>query len=75
VHLGPVEELSCGWTIDRVILKHRVPKKTEKNRLTGLNMLSENKSEIILIENMAFNYLLINYFSLDHRSLHPSLTA
>jgi hypothetical protein len=29
--------------------------------------LSENKSDIILIENMAFNYLLINYFSLDHQ--------
>jgi hypothetical protein len=30
-------------------------------------LLSENKSNIILIENIAFNYLLINYFSLGHQ--------
>jgi hypothetical protein len=34
--------------------------------LRGLQ-LSENKSDIILIQNIAFNYLLINYFSLDHQ--------
>ncbi len=31
------------------------------------NKVSENKSDIILIENIAFNYLLINYFSLGHQ--------
>ena len=34
-------------------------------------VLSENKSDIILIENIAFNYLLINYFSLDHQVSPP----
>jgi hypothetical protein len=31
------------------------------------NKVSENKSDIILIENIAFNYLLINYFLLGHQ--------
>jgi len=29
--------------------------------------ISENKSDINLIENIAFNYLLINYFSFGHQ--------
>jgi len=37
----------------------------------GIKLLSENKSDIILIENIAFNYLLINYFSLDHQVSPP----
>ena len=38
--------------------------KKPPQRLGGI---SENKSDIILIENIAFNYLLINYFSLGHQ--------
>ncbi len=45
---------------------------------TGLNQtncggyhLSDNKSDIILIEIIAFNYLLINYFSLGHQVSPP----
>ncbi len=51
-----------------------------------LPLLSETKSDFILIEafktldqlhtlKIAFNYLLINYFSLDQQASHPSLTA
>ena len=39
-------------------------KKPPPQRLGGI---SDNKSDIILIENIAFNYLLINYFSLGHQ--------
>jgi hypothetical protein len=38
--------------------------KKPPQRLGGI---SENKSDIILIENIAFNYLLINYFSIGHQ--------
>jgi hypothetical protein len=40
---------------------------TQRKPPQRLGGISENKSDIILIENIAFNYLLINYFSLDHQ--------
>ncbi len=36
-------------------------------RFLRILSLSENKSDIILNENIAFNYLPINYFSLGHQ--------
>jgi hypothetical protein len=36
-----------------------------------IRLVSEYKSDIILIENIAFNYLLINYFSLGHQASPP----
>jgi len=49
---------------------------TLKEKTQRLGGISENKFDIILIENIAFIYLLINYFSLDHQvspSKHHSL--
>jgi hypothetical protein len=43
------------------------PTTTLKETPQRLGGISENKSDIILIENIAFNYLLINYFSLGHQ--------
>ena len=40
---------------------------TQRKPPQRLGGISENKSDIILIENIAFNYLLINYFSLGHQ--------
>jgi hypothetical protein len=43
------------------------PQQHSKKPPQRLGGISENKSDIILIENIAFNYLLINYFSLGHQ--------
>ena len=40
---------------------------TQRKPPQRLGGISENKSDIILNENSAFNYLLINYFSLGHQ--------
>ena len=40
---------------------------TQRKPPQRLGGISENKSDIILNENIAFNYLLINYFSLGHQ--------
>ena len=43
------------------------PQQHSKKPPQRLGGISENKSDIILIENIAFNYLLINYFSIGHQ--------
>jgi len=40
---------------------------TQRKPPQRLGGISENKSDITLIENIAFNNLLINYFSFGHQ--------
>ena len=71
MHLGSVEELSCGGSVDWIVLEHRVPGKQPVRLVWILNShsIKENK---VAFPVAKIESLIKVYSSLTRLSISPS---